>query len=70
MSKPNRVLANLPKNPFELVLQSRSETAVEQRMAEDAAGGFEVKMTSVRMGATKRSWREFRAWRREPVVKG
>lgn len=65
MSKPNRVLAHLPKNPFECVAQFYSTGMADARAAVEKQKGFDVKITTARVGAKKNSKPVWRVWVRE-----
>ncbi|ATS92143.1 hypothetical protein HMSP1_3 [Sinorhizobium phage HMSP1-Susan] len=64
MSNPNRVVANMAKRPFECVRQSDQATC-ERMAAELAAQGFDVKVTSARVGSFKKPQRVWRVWKRD-----
>jgi hypothetical protein len=64
MANPNRVAAYLPKNPYEYVARSRSQTEMEQVVADLKAQGFDAKLTRVKVGPRKGGWFEYNAWKR------
>lgn len=70
MAKPLRVLANLPKNPFECVFSSRDFGEANRRAREEEEKGKQVKVTSQRAGPRGlRGWRVHNVWTRDPATK-
>jgi hypothetical protein len=65
MAKPNRVFANMPKRPFELVATMDNMFAAEDKRDELKAQGFDAKVTSYVYGSRRRPSRAYNVWKRE-----
>ncbi|AKF13643.1 hypothetical protein PHIN3_380 [Sinorhizobium phage phiN3] len=73
MSKPNRVVANMPKNPFERVFlfpAPKNEAEAEAAVEELKAQGFDAKYTRYKFGSFKKPQFAWNVWKREKVQKG
>lgn len=65
MANALRVLAYLPKNPFESVARSRCQSEIEAVVKALKAEGHSAKMTRLKVGPKgPKGWFEYIAWKR------
>ncbi len=70
MSKHNRVVANLPKNPFELVpVFVKNEAEAAAAVEELKVQGFDAKYSRYKYGSFKKPSFGWNVWKREKVKK-
>lgn len=65
MANPNRVFANMPKRPFDLVGTFDRESEAEAMRDRIKAEGFDSKVTAYRYGSRQRPSRAYNVWKRE-----